>query len=105
MREYHREQEQAKQKAENRARLALEAELPMEQLIAGVREEVESLAAELGLAIMRQVMEAEIERKVGKWGQQSVYRHGQQPGYVVFGGRKVNLQRPRLRDRDDKEVG
>jgi len=106
MREYRRKQEQAKQKAENRARrLALEAELPMEQLIAGVREEVESLAAELGLAIMRQVMEAEIERKVGKWGQQSVYRHGQQPGYVVFGGRKVNLQRPRLRDRDDKEVG
>src|SRR5256885_8667707 len=50
-------------------------------------------------------MEAEIQRKVGQWGQQPVRRHGQQPGYVIFGGRKVQLERPRLRSREDKEVG
>jgi putative transposase len=104
MRAYRRMQEQAKPKAENRARLALEAELPMEELVAGVREDVESLAAELGLRIIGRVMEAEIERKVGRWGQQPVRRHGHQPGYVIFGGRKISLERPRLRSRQDKEV-
>jgi len=104
MRQYRRMQEQAKRKAENRVRLALEAKLPMEQLLAGVREDVEVFAAELGLTIIRQVMEAEIEQQVGRWGQQPARRHGRQPGYIIFAGRKVGLERPRLRSREDKEV-
>ncbi len=104
MRKYRRQMEQAKEKAANRQRLVLEAQLPMEQLIAGVREDIESFAAELGLTIIQRVMEAEVQRKVGQWGRQSVWRHGQQPGYVIFGGRKVVLQRPRLRSPDQHEV-
>src|SRR6185295_8626836 len=104
MRAYRRMQERAKRKAEDRTRLALEAELPMEELIAGVRQDIESLAAELGLRIIERVMEAEIQRKVGRWGQQPVHRHGRQPGYVIFGGRKVCLERPRLRSRRGQEV-
>jgi transposase-like protein len=104
MRQYLRKQEQAKGKAEDRARLALEAELPLEELITGAREDIERFAAELGLTIIRQVMEAEIQQKVGRWGQQPVRRHGRQRGYVIFGGRKVNLERPRLRSRAAKEV-
>ncbi len=103
-RKYRRMQEQAKRKAENRVRLALEAELPMDELIAGVREDVEAFAAELGLVIIRRVMDAEIEQKVGRWGHQPARRHGQQPGYVIFGGRKVPLARPRLRSRQNQEV-
>ena len=102
MRKYRRQMQQAKEKAANKERLTLEAQLPMEQLIAGVREDIENFAAELGLTIIRRVMEAEIERKVGQWGQQAVWRHGQQPGYVVFGGRKVVVQRPRLRSQDQE---
>jgi putative transposase len=105
MRQYCRTQEQAKGKADNRLRLALEAELPIEELVSRAREDLESFATEIGLTIIRQVMEAEIQTKVGRWGQQPVRRHGQQPGYVVFGGRKVKLERPRLRSREDKEVG
>jgi len=105
MREYRRRQEQAKGKAEERLRLALESELPMEELVSRAREDLESLATEIGLRIIRQVMEAEVEKKVGRWGRQPVRRHGQQPGYVIFGGRKVQLERPRLRSREDKEVG
>ena len=104
MRAYRRMQERAKRKAEDRTRLALEGELPMEELIAGVRQDIESLAAELGLRIIERVMEAEIQRKVGRWGQQPVHRHGRQPGYVIFGGRKVCLERPRLRSRRGQEV-
>ena len=55
MRKYLRERAQAKPKAENLTRLAFESELPMEELIAGVREDVEGLAAELGLTIIRRV--------------------------------------------------
>ena len=105
MREYRRAQEQAKGKAGNRLRLALESELPMEELVSRAREDLESFATEIGLTIIRQVMEAEIQKKVGPWGRQPVRRHGQQPGYVIFGGRKVQLERPRLRSREGKESG
>jgi transposase-like protein len=95
---------QAKQKAENTTRMALEAQLPMDELIAGARQDIEAFAAELGLTIIQRVMEAEIGQKVGPWGQQKTHRHGHQPGYVIYGGRKVSLERPRLRSREDKEV-
>jgi transposase-like protein len=96
--------EQAKQKAEQITRLALEAQLPMEELIAGVREDIEGFAAELGLTIIQRVMEAEIDQKVGPWGEQKGHRHGHQPGFVVYGGSKVRLERPRLRSAEAKEV-
>lgn len=105
MRKYRREQQQAKEKAANRQRLSLEAQLPMSELIAGAAADIEAFAAELGLTIIQKVMEAEVQQKLGRWGQQPVCRHGHQPGYVIFGGRKVTLERPRLRSREDKEVG
>lgn len=76
----------------------------MDELIAGARQDIEAFAAELGLTIIQRVMEAEIGQKVGQWGQQKTHRHGRQPGYVIYGGRKVSLERPRLRSREDKEV-
>src|SRR6267378_3634857 len=96
--------EQAKQKAANTTRLALEAQLPMDELIAGVREDIEGFAAELGLTIIQRVMEAEIDQRVGPWGEQKSHRHGHQPGFVVYGGSKVRLERPRLRSSEAKEV-
>ena len=105
MKQYRRTPEPAKGKAQNALRLALPSELPMQELVSHAREDLEGFATEIGLTIIRQVMEAEIQTKVGRWGQQPVRRHGQQPGYVVFGGRKVKLERPRLRSREDKEVG
>jgi len=105
MRKYIRPNQQAKAKAANREKLSWEAQLPMSELIAGVRHDIEAFAAELGLTVIQRVMEAEIQQKVGLWGQQPVCRHGHQPGYVIFGGRKVTLERPRLRSREGKEVG
>ena len=104
MRKYKRQIEQAKEKAANRERLRLEAQLPMSELIAGVRQDIEGFAAELGLTIIQRVMAAEIDQKVGSWGQQKSHRHGHQPGYVIYAGRKVTLERPRLRTREDQEV-
>jgi putative transposase len=104
MRKYRRQMAQAKEKAENSRRLALEAQLPLAELIAGAREDIETFAAELGLMVIRRVMEAEVQQRLGPWGKQSLHRHGQQPGYVIYGGRKVSLERPRLRSREEKEV-
>jgi len=104
VRRYRRQQQQAKEKAANRERMSLEAQLPLGELIAGVEQDIETFAAELGLTIMREVMEAEVQRTVGPWGQQSACRHGHQAGYVIYGGRKVRLARPRLRSRQDQEV-
>ena len=69
-----------------------------------MRQDIEGFAAELGLTIIQRVMEAEIGQKVGLWGQQKSRRHGHQLGYVVYAGRKVTLERPRLRSREDQEV-
>jgi len=84
--------------------LTLQLELPMAELIAGVREDIEALSAQIGLKIMHAVMDHEIESKVGPWGQQGGYRHGHQNGYVVFAGRKVAVKRPRIRSKDKQEI-
>jgi putative transposase len=104
MRKYRRQMEQAKEKAENTRRRVLEAQLPLGELMVQAREDIETFAAELGLLVIQRVMEAEVQQRLGRWGQQPVHRHGQQPGYVIYGGRKVSLERPRLRSREDKEV-
>ena len=104
MRRYKRELKQAKQKAANRQRLELEAQLPLSELIAGARDDIEQFAAELGLTIIQKVMEAQIQQKLGRWGQQKTHRHGHQPGYVIYAGRKASLERPCLRSREAREV-
>ena len=63
----------------------------MEDLLSEVAGEIEAFSAQIGLRIMHAVMEHEVNKKVGVWGQQSAYRHGTQPGYVVYGGRKACL--------------
>jgi len=104
MRSYKTRSEQTKNKEKDQQRLALEAELPLDELIAGAREDIEAFAAELGLTIIQRVMELEVQQKLGRWGEQKNHRHGHQRGYVIFGGSKVRLERPRLRSQDDKEV-
>jgi hypothetical protein len=78
---------------------ALEECLPMLDLILEMKHDIEAVSAELGLKIMHRYMDQKIQRRCGPWGAQSHYRHGTQAGYVVFHGRKVALQRPRLRDK------
>ena len=76
----------------------------MEDLLSEVAGEIEAFSARIGLHIMQAVMEHEVSEKVGVWGQQKAYRHGAQGGYVVYGGRKVKIKRPRVRGKDGAEV-
>jgi transposase-like protein len=103
MRPYKKQTAEAKGKAAEKE-IILSGPLPLADFAAGVREDIETFASELGLIFMRSVIEAEIEQKLGPWGEQQIHRHGQQLGYVVFGGRKIRVQRPRLRSRQKEEV-
>ncbi len=89
---------------QNRRASSLGGALPLSQLLEGARGEIESFSAELGLLIMGAVMEEEIAQRLGPHGSQSFYRHGTQPGYVVFAGRKSALERPRMRAVNGKEA-
>ena len=65
---------------------------------------LEQLAAEAGLLILNGLLSSEIAQKLGPRGQQKAYRHGHQPGYVIFDGRKVAVERPRVRSKDGGEL-
>ena len=79
-------------------------DLPMLEMILQTKAEVEALSAQAGLKIIHHFLEEEIRQRCGPRGQQSAYRHGQQPGYVVFAGRKVSIAKPRLRAKAGKEL-
>jgi len=89
---------------QNSERLSLQVDLPMAELLAGARADIEALSAQIGLSILRAVMEREVQLKVGEWGRQRLYRHGSQKGYVVYAGRKLAIEHPRVRDPQRGEV-
>ena len=84
---------------------ALEINVSADQLLGEVAVEIEAFSAQIGLRIMHAVMEHEVGTIVGPWGRQRAWRHGSQPGYVVYGGRKVGMDRPRVRGKGGGEIG
>jgi putative transposase len=82
----------------------LQIELPMLEVILQTKAEVEALSAQAGLKIIHHFLEQEIAQCCGLHGQQSAYRHGRQPGYVIFAGRKVSIAKPRLRAKGGAEL-
>jgi putative transposase len=87
---------------------AVHLPLPLVELWEELQPQVEHLAGLAGLQIIRGVIEEEVTRRVGPRYQpdpvSSCVRWGQQPGYVVFAGQKVAVERPRVRMRKGQEV-
>jgi putative transposase len=69
---------------------------------------VEDLTVQAGLQIRRAILENEVTHRVGpRIGPilpPAVCAGGKQPGYVVFAGQKIPLERPRVRTREGQEV-
>jgi putative transposase len=88
--------------------LAVGLPLPLVEVWEELQPAVEHLAGLAGLQIIRAVIEDEVRRRVGPRHQpdpgSSCLRWGQQPGYVVFAGQKVAVERPRVRTRQGEEV-
>lgn len=82
----------------------LQIELPMLEVILQTKAEIEALSAQAGLKIIDCLLEQEIDQRCGPHGQQSACRHGRQPGYVIFAGRKVSINKPRLRAKGGGEL-
>ncbi len=89
-------------------RVAVELPISLAEVVAGVSKEIERLAGEAGLLLMDAVLKAEVDSLAGRQGRhdpdRQVYRWGSQGGYVVLAGKKIALRRPRVRDRQGREV-
>jgi transposase-like protein len=78
--------------------------LPLLEVLLQTKAEIEAFTAQAGLKIIRAVLDAEIDQRCGPHGTQTAYRHGEQPGYILFAGRKVPIQKPRLRQKHGPEL-
>ena len=88
--------------------LLVQVPLPMAEVWAEMQTRVEELAGQAGLQILRAILENEVTRRVGRPHRPNpsagCVRWGKQPGYVVFGGQKVPVERPRVRTREGQEA-
>ena len=82
--------------------------LPMAEMWAEMQTQVEQLTGQAGLQILRAILEEEVTRRVGPPHRPNpsagCVRWGKQPGYVVFAGQKIPVERPRVRTREGQEV-
>jgi len=88
--------------------LLLQLPMPLVEVWEELQARVEQLAGEAGRKIVHGILEEEVRQKVGLPHRpdpaRGAVRWGRQPGYVVFGGQKLNLERPRVRTRAGEEV-
>lgn len=81
--------------------------LPLVEVWEELPSRVEQLAGEARLKILHGILEAEVMQRVGPPHRpdpaSGAVRWGRQPGYVVFGGQKMSLTRPRVRTREGEE--
>ncbi len=90
--------------------IAEEAVLPVRvqealgELVGAAREGLLALSVGVGLGVLAELMEEEVVEVVGPKGQQDpervAVRHGHEPGEVTLGGRRVAVERPRVRSAD-----
>lgn len=66
------------------------------------------LSVEIGLEVLRQMMEVDVTELVGSKGKHNpnrkAYRHGSDDSKVVLGSEKVSIKRPRVRGKDGTEM-
>jgi putative transposase len=84
-------------------------QLALGDLAGAAREGLLALSVGVGLGVMHELMAAEVSEVVGPKGkhdpQRSAHRHGSEAGSVTLGGRRLGVERPRVRSADGaKEV-
>jgi putative transposase len=74
------------------------------ELASAAREGLLALAVGTGLQVLQVMLEEDVARLVGARGRhnpdRTAVRHGSEPGQVTLGGRRVRVQRPRVRTAD-----
>lgn len=107
-----REQELSDQRVHANAPVVPEqVSVAMDEIATDVREGLLALAFGAGLQVMQQMMAADVTDACGPKDkhdpEQAVTRHGSEAGLVSLGGRRVSVERPRMRavDRVRKGAG
>jgi transposase-like protein len=76
------------------------------QLVGAAKEGLLALSVGVGLGVLAELMEEEVDEVVGPKGKhdldRSAVRHGHQGGEVTLGGRRVAVERPRVRSADGR---
>src|SRR5271163_2454050 len=74
------------------------------QLVGAAKEGLLALSVGVGLGVLAELMEEEVDDVVGPKGkrnpERTAVRHGHGPGEVTLGGRRVEVKRPRVRTAD-----
>src|SRR5882757_1475526 len=74
------------------------------QLVGAAKEGLLALSVGVGLGVLSELMEEEVDDVVGpkgKWNpDRTAVRHGHEDGEVTLGGRRVEVERPRVRTAD-----
>jgi len=75
------------------------------ELVGAAREGLLALSVGIGLRVVHELMEREVDEVVGAKGRwnadRTAKRHGHERGSVTLGGRRVEVSRPRVRSADD----
>jgi putative transposase len=76
------------------------------QLVGSAKEGLLALSVGVGLGVLAELLEEEVEEVVGAKGrhnpERSAVRHGHESGEVTLGGRRVEVERPRVRSADGR---
>src|SRR5215210_4630124 len=76
------------------------------ELVGAAREGLLALSVGVGLGIVHELMELEVDEVVGPKGKHNLdrtaKRHGHEDGSMTLGGRRVAVRRPRMRTADDE---
>jgi len=90
---------------------AIESPLPpriqeaLGELVGAAREGLLTLSVGVGLGVVHELMELEVDEVVGLKGRhnadRTAKRHGHEDGSMTLGGRRVPVSRPRVRSADD----
>lgn len=82
--------------------------IAVEQLMGSIKEGLLAMCVGVGLQVMQQMMQEEVDQVVGTKGKHNpgreAVRHGCEKRSVVLGGRKAVVDRPRVRTQDGQEV-
>jgi putative transposase len=86
--------------------LSAEFQEALGEVVGVAREGLLAVSVGLGLTVVHQLMEFEVDHVVGpkgKWNSdRTAKRHGHERGSMTLGGRRVGVSRPRMRTADDE---
>jgi transposase-like protein len=81
--------------------------LPMSEMLFDVAGAIEQTASEVGLRMMKALIDEEVEQLTGDryrhQPQRQAIRWGKEEGHVIFAGRKVAMEKPRVRSKDSSD--